>query len=315
MLRLIYGTGNPAKLASMQKGLEGLDIEIIGLQDITTKVPDITESGNTPLENARIKAQAYYKKFGMPVFSCDSGLYFDNVPEDIQPGVHVRNVGGKVLTDQEMIDYYGGLAKKYGDLTARYHNAIVLIMDDTRIYEAEEESLFGEPFLITSKPHQIVKEGFPLDSLSIDIATGKYYYDTLNDANIDKMFSGFFEKVLADELSRREQKLADLQEHMDADTLWKTITAFSGDTFRTAKGLEFSYTVKRNLDGSAGNEMFVDRKEKSITRSSVDKAFQKASELGEGSLPAVVSGPKKLGVFGASYLYPIFLRLGVIIAP
>lgn len=332
MLRLIYGTGNPAKLASMQKGLEGLDIEIIGLQDITTKVPNITESGNTPLENARIKAQAYYKKFGMPVFSCDSGLYFDNVPEDIQPGVHVRNVGGKVLTDQEMIDYYGGLAKKYGDLTARYHNAIVLIMDDTRIYEAEEESMSGAPFLITSKPHRIVKEGFPLDSLSIDIATGKYYYDMLADANgevenltdceagrgadmIDKMFYGFFEKILADELRRREQKLADLQEHMDADTLWKTITAFSGDTFRTAKGLEFSYTVKRNLDGSAGNEMFVDRKEKSITRSSVDKAFQKASELGEGSLPAVVSGPKKLGVFGASYLYPIFLRLGVIITP
>lgn len=26
----------------------------------------------------------------------------------------------------------------------------------------------------------------------------------------------------------------------------------------------------------------------------------------------IVEGPKKLGVFGASYLYPVFVRLGVI---
>ena len=26
------------------------------------------------------------------------------------------------------------------------------------------------------------------------------------------------------------------------------------------------------------------------------------------------SGPKQLGVFGASYLYPVFLRLGIICA-
>jgi hypothetical protein len=34
-------------------------------------------------------------------------------------------------------------------------------------------------------------------------------------------------------------------------------------------------------------------------------AYKKAVELG------VVTGPKKLGVFGASYLWPIFVELGV----
>lgn len=53
--------------------------------------------------------------------------------------------------------------------------------------------------------------------------------------------------------------------------------------------------------------MFVDRKEKSITRSSVEMAYLKALEM-----DGVVTGPKKLGVFGASYLYPVFVRLGVI---
>ena len=199
VLKLVYGTGNPAKLASMRRRLESLDIEIIGLYEIEGELPDITESGETLLENAKIKALAYYKKFGVPVFSCDSGLYFDNVPEDIQPGIHVRNVRGKRLTDQEMIEYYGGLAKKYGDLTARYRNALVLVIDRDHIYEAVEERT---PFLITSELHRVVKEGFPLDSLSVDIATGKYFHD-LKKNEVDGLAVGdkfleLFKKVLAE---------------------------------------------------------------------------------------------------------------------
>ena len=53
--------------------------------------------------------------------------------------------------------------------------------------------------------------------------------------------------------------------------------------------------------------MFVTRKDKSITRASVMAAFGKALELGR-----VVTGPKKLGTFGASYLYPVFQKIGVI---
>lgn len=56
--------------------------------------------------------------------------------------------------------------------------------------------------------------------------------------------------------------------------LWSAIIAFENYPFATAKGLKFRYTVK-------GNEMFIDRKEKSVTRSSV--------ELGR------VTGPKQLG--------------------
>ena len=42
-------------------------------------------------------------------------------------------------------------------------------------------------------------------------------------------------------------------------------------------------------------------------QATVFMAFHKAMELG-----GIVPGPKKLGTFGASYLYPIFVRLGVI---
>ncbi len=85
----------------------------------------------------------------------------------------------------------------------------------------------------------------------------------------------------------------------DFESLWDAIVLFDGYPFYTAKGLLFRYKVK-------GGELFVNRKEKSITESSVRICYEKAVEMNDD-----VSGPKKLGVFGASYLYPVLVRFGV----
>lgn len=203
-MKLLYGTGNQAKLSVMKSRLEKIGIELIGLNDLRAEgknIPEVLENGNTPLENARLKALAYYETFQMPVFSCDSGLYFDNVPDEIQPGVHVRNVEGKCLSDEEMREYYASLARQYGSLIASYRNAICFIMDENHIYEAMDSSMESEKFILTDKPHSAIrKKGFPLDSMSIDMKTNKYYYD-LADAELEQFavedgFLSFFEKVL-----------------------------------------------------------------------------------------------------------------------
>lgn len=198
--RLLYATGNIAKLTVMRARLEPLGIELTGLGDAEREMHmetvDIAEDGFTPIENARKKALAYYKIFQRPLFSCDSGLYIDGIPDEEQPGVHVRNVHGKCLTDDEMLEYYAGLAKKYGDLKARYRNAICLVIDEEHVYSAMEESMASEPFLISSRPHKdgIKKKGFPLDCLSINIRTGQYYYD-MEESELDQVAveDGFLE--------------------------------------------------------------------------------------------------------------------------
>ena len=96
-------------------------------------------------------------------------------------------------------------------------------------------------------------------------------------------------------------KLSTLTEHEREEALWNLLADLQGCVFLTAKGLKFTYKVR-------GGEMFVNRKSKSITQATVFMAFHKAMELG-----GVVTGPKKLGTFGASYLYPVFVRLGVIV--
>ena len=202
-MKLLFGTGNKAKLNVMKIRLEPLGIDLIGLEDVKKKgytVPSVSETGNTPLENARQKAMAYYQAFKMPVFSCDSGLYFDEVPDEIQPGVHVRNVNGRCLSDDEMIAYYTGLAKQYGNLTAYYKNAICLVLDETQIFETMDPSIASEPVILTDTPHsKIRKAGFPLDCISLDLKTGKYYYDMpkeeLEQLAVEDGVLAFFEGV------------------------------------------------------------------------------------------------------------------------
>lgn len=88
------------------------------------------------------------------------------------------------------------------------------------------------------------------------------------------------------------------------DIIWKTVSAFVGYPFYTCKGMKFYYTVH-------GNEMLVDRKKKTITRSTVHLFVQRVLSLqSEGKC---VTGPKKVGTFGASYLFPIFKRFGLIL--
>ena len=85
-----------------------------------------------------------------------------------------------------------------------------------------------------------------------------------------------------------------------ACALWDTLLLFQGYPFKTAKGLKFTYSIR-------GNEMFVDRKEKSVTRATIDMALKCAVQSG-----GVVTGPKKLGTFDSSYLYSIFKRFGIL---
>ncbi len=111
------------------------------------------------------------------------------------------------------------------------------------------------------------------------------------------------------------EEFMDCAAGMDAakeeDYLWQTLVRLEGCVFRTSGrngkgGVKFTYSIKLRKDGTPGGELKVNRKEKTITRASVMLAYKRAKAM------VVVPGPKALdGVFGASYLYPIFLRLGV----
>lgn len=199
-MELLYGTKNEGKILVMQRALEPLGITIKGLCQISAKIPFVAETGNSLLENARLKAKAYYQAFEMPVFSCDTGLYLEGLPKELQPGAYVRRPLGYEMTDAQMTAYYSGLARKFRNLRAQYRNAVCFYKNEQEIYESEDFKLSGEPFLLTSRPHPQSQAGFPLDRISIQLSSGKYYYDLKEDAQdevaLDEGFQEFFAHAL-----------------------------------------------------------------------------------------------------------------------
>ncbi len=81
------------------------------------------------------------------------------------------------------------------------------------------------------------------------------------------------------------------------NNVWEWIAAHQGETFYTKKGLPFSYYIK-------GGELFCDRRERSITRSTFEKAWEKLQKN-----PDTIRGPKALNVYGAPYVWTILTAM------
>lgn len=115
----------------------------------------------------------------------------------------------------------------------------------------------------------------------------------------------------------QRQACEKLKSNPTITTLWQAVLAFENYPLKTISGLEFTYEFKKNRRGSPGNELQISRKSKTIIRSSVEKALAVVMERGEPfpvqmSFPIRMSTPKELGVFGASYIYPLFVKFGLV---
>ena len=105
------------------------------------------ETGNNAIENAYIKAKAYYDKTKITTIGMDNNLYIEELPEEKQPGTHVRRVNGK---------------------------------------EKKEYSWSKSHFYFIDKPCKKRNPGYPLDSMSIMPECNKYFVDlTEEDRNRD----------------------------------------------------------------------------------------------------------------------------------
>ncbi|MBP3239580.1 MAG: hypothetical protein J6M92_03440 [Oribacterium sp.] len=134
--------------------------------------------------------------------------------------------------------------------------------------------------------------------------------------------------VSADRIARyreRQKALKALKRELSGrgdwtENLWSCIVLYQGQKFKTSgRGSEhkgavgFTYSLKTSgITGEKTEELVFSTREKgkTVTRSSVERAFETALEIQKGE--GYVSGPKKIGGFGASYLYAIFLKWGVI---
>lgn len=172
-MKVLFATTNPAKVKRYESKLTEKGIELITIKDLDFKL-DINENGKNALENAYIKAKAYYDATNIITIGMDDNLFIEELPEEKQPGTHVRRINGKELTDDEMIEYYTNLAKEYGGkLTAKWVYGMVIYNGK----EKKEYTWSKSHFYFVDKPCDKRNPGYPLDSITIVPEYNKYYLD------------------------------------------------------------------------------------------------------------------------------------------
>lgn len=172
MKEILFATGNASKVARFSEKLQEKGILLKSLKDININI-DIEENGKTAIENAEIKSRAYYEATKMTTMAIDDTLFIEGIPEEKQPGVYVRRVNGKRLNDEEMIEHYTNLVKKYGKdgkLNTKWISGMAIIKDGKTSTHTE---ITSEYYLVDT-PARERKEGYPLSSIMIHKKLNKY---------------------------------------------------------------------------------------------------------------------------------------------
>lgn len=169
-MKVLFATTNQAKVLKYKKVFEKNGIELITIKDLDFKL-EIEENGKNAIENAYIKAKAYWDATHIPTIGMDNNLFIEELPDDKQPGIYVRKVNGKELTDDEMIAHYIDLVKEYGGkLTAKWVYGMVICNENG----SKEFSWNKDHFYFIDKPSEKRNPGYPLDSISIVPEFNKY---------------------------------------------------------------------------------------------------------------------------------------------
>ena len=98
MKEIIFASKNEGKVKEVRHILVGINAKIISLNDVGFK-NEIPETEDTFEGNAKIKAEAIYKKFKLPTIADDSGIIALQL--DNEPGVYSARYAGENATDEE----------------------------------------------------------------------------------------------------------------------------------------------------------------------------------------------------------------------
>lgn len=172
-VKLFYATNNKSKLHNMVYRMKDYPVDVLCPDDLHIHV-DVEENGASAVENARLKAEAYYKIVKMPTIAGDSGAHIQGLADADQPGLYLRRVNGRVLSDDEMIAYYAKLAEKADcDCYVQYFTGIAMITEKgSYSMNLGEVPLKLSPIPNINRRHR----GNPLDVITLT-ADGRFFND------------------------------------------------------------------------------------------------------------------------------------------
>ena len=169
MKKLFYATKNKFKIQNMEDRIKSLNIILLTPYTENIQI-DVIENGNTVIENAVIKAKAYYEKVKIPTIAGDSSLFVKNFKE--QPGLFVRRVNGIYLNDDELEEYYINKLNEIGGKSEAFYITGLAMINKEHIKTIEIKE---EKFILTSDISKSARKNDALGRLEFDLKTNKYF--------------------------------------------------------------------------------------------------------------------------------------------
>jgi len=166
MPKILFATHNPWKGAQFRPTFSAHGFEMLTLEDVSLEIQPLEEIGQTPLENARLKARQVHSLEYPWTFGDDAGLEIDALHGE--PGLQTRRWGGVFkddVDDQTWLAYLLDRMKDVppGQRTARFLSAWALIDPDGN----EHVHTMYWPFEIANHPIRPIRPGSPISAVRI----------------------------------------------------------------------------------------------------------------------------------------------------
>lgn len=135
MKSFIIASNNAHKVSELDRILKPLGITALTAKQAGVNLSEVEETGSTFAENARLKAEAAFKKCGMPSIADDSGLMVDAL--NGAPGVYSARYAGEGASDGDKINKLLTELKDVpeNDRTAAFVCSICCILESGEIIE------------------------------------------------------------------------------------------------------------------------------------------------------------------------------------
>ena len=154
--KLIFATKNKGKYDEVKKMMP-INISLMSLNDLNFN-EDIEETGETLMQNAKIKSDFIFNKYRINCFADDTGLEIDSL--NGMPGVYSARFAGKNCNTQENIEKVWDLLTGYKNKKARFKSVFSLNLNGKTFFF--EGKIDGE--IIFQRKGQ---NGFGYDSIFI----------------------------------------------------------------------------------------------------------------------------------------------------
>jgi leucyl-tRNA synthetase len=178
--KILIGTRNEAKFKMLTECFpKDLAITFLSLNDVEVDDSSLVE-GQDFQENAKKKAEFYFKATGIPTISTDHILWLAKWPKDNGYMIHLRKEANPLserATDEECITFLKKWVTSVGGECPAHFEYAIAFADERG---SQNFVSYQRKYTLQAVQSKTFWEGYPTESLLIDVETGEYKGDQEN---------------------------------------------------------------------------------------------------------------------------------------